>query len=81
MSESENLNKELLRKIKKWIMLNKLRINSRNINDLNKQLKAFERQSMELRQSEFKIESKLERLSSNKESYTTRLFEDYDLVM
>ena len=34
---------------------------------------------MELRQSEFKIESKLERLSSNKESYTTRLFEDYDL--
>ena len=50
-----------------------------NINDLNKQLKAFERQSMELRQSEFKIESKMERLSANKESYTTRLFEDYDL--
>ncbi len=34
---------------------------------------------MELRQSEFKIESKMERLSANKESYTTRLFEDYDL--
>ena len=49
------------------------------ISDLNKKLKAFERESMELRQSEFKIESKMERLSVNKESYTTRLFEDYDL--
>ena len=80
MSESENLNKELSKKNKEMDNAQQAKNKFKeNINDLNKQLKAFERQSMELRQSEFKIESKLERLSSNKESYTTRLFEDYDL--
>ena len=80
MSESENLNKELSKKNKEMDNAQQAKNKFKeNINDLNKQLKAFERQSMELRQSEFKIESKLERLSSNKESYTTRLFDDYDL--
>nr|WP_295675903.1 chromosome segregation protein SMC [uncultured Intestinibacter sp.] len=78
--ESENLNKELLKKNKEMDNAQQAKNKFKeNINDLNKKLKAFERESMELRQSEFKIESKMERLSANKESYTTRLFEDYDL--
>ncbi|MBU5334990.1 chromosome segregation protein SMC [Intestinibacter bartlettii] len=78
--ESENLNTELSKKNKEMDNAQQAKNKFKeNINDLNKQLKAFERQSMELRQSEFKIETKIERLSANKESYTTRLFEDYDL--
>ncbi len=78
--ESENLNTELNKKNKEMDNAQQAKNKFKeNVNDLNKQLKVFERQSMELRQSEFKIEAKLERLSSNKESYSTRLFEDYDL--
>lgn len=81
ISEGENLNKELSKKYKEMDNAQQAKNKFKeNINDLNKQLKFFERQSMELRQSEFKIESKLERLLSNKESCTTRLFEDYDLT-
>ena len=59
MSESENLNKELSKKNKDMDNAQQAKNKFKeNINDLNKQLKAFERQSTELRQSEFKIESK-----------------------
>ena len=79
--ESDNLNKQLSEKHKELDGKNQTKAKLKEtIADLNKKLKSFERQNMELRQSEFKIDSKIERLSANKENYTNRLFEDYDLT-
>lgn len=79
--ESDNLNKQLNEKNKELDNVQQSKNKQKeNLVDLNKKLKAFERQNIELRQSQFKIDSKLERLSSNKENYTSRLFEDYELT-
>ncbi len=79
--ESENLNSQLSEKYKELNRYkdtkNKLK---ETVDDLNKKLKVFDRQNIELKQSEFKIDSKIERLSVNKENYTNKLFEDYDLT-
>ena len=79
--ESDNLNGQLIEKNKELDSRNQAKIKLKEtISDLNKKLKSFERENLELKQSEFKIDSKIERLSANKENYTNRLFEDYDLT-
>ncbi|GAA3651099.1 chromosome segregation protein SMC [Asaccharospora irregularis] len=50
------------------------------LEDFNKNLKSIDRQYMELKESLFKVEGKLERLRSNQETYINKLFEKYQMT-
>lgn len=50
------------------------------LDDNNLRLKNIDKQFMELKESIFKVESKIEKLESNKESNNFKLFEDYNLT-
>lgn len=51
-----------------------------NLDDNNLKLKNIDKQFMELREAIFKVESRIEKLESNKESNNFKLFEDYNLT-
>lgn len=51
-----------------------------NLDDNNLRLKNINKQFMELKEAIFKVESKIEKLESNKESNNFKLFEDYNLT-
>lgn len=51
-----------------------------NLDDNNIKLKNIDKQFMELKEAIFKVESKIEKLESNKESNNFKLFEDYNLT-
>ncbi|WP_343343408.1 chromosome segregation protein SMC [Terrisporobacter petrolearius] len=51
-----------------------------NLDDNNIKLKNIDKQFMELKEAIFKIESKIDKLESNKESNNFKLFEDYNLT-
>ncbi|WP_434796901.1 chromosome segregation protein SMC [Terrisporobacter vanillatitrophus] len=50
------------------------------LDDNNIKLKNIDKQFMELKEGIFKVESKIEKLESNKESNNFKLFEDYNLT-
>lgn len=50
------------------------------LDENNLRLKNIDKQFMELKESIFKVESKIEKLESNKESNNFKLFEDYNLT-
>lgn len=50
------------------------------LDDNNLRLKNIDKQFMELKESIFKVESKIDKLESNKESNNFKLFEDYNLT-
>ena len=50
------------------------------LDDNNLKLKNIDKQFMELKESIFKIESKIEKLESNKETNNFKLYEDYNLT-
>ena len=50
------------------------------LDDNNLKLKNIDKQFMELREAIFKVESRIEKLESNKESNNFKLFEDYNLT-
>ncbi|MGL4913669.1 MAG: chromosome segregation protein SMC [Romboutsia sp.] len=49
--------------------------------DLSKNLKAIDRQYMDLKESLFKVQSRLERLKSTSETYVNKLFEKYEITI
>lgn len=51
-----------------------------NLDDNNIKLKNIDKQFMELKEAIFKVESKIEKLESNKETNNFKLFEDYNLT-
>lgn len=51
-----------------------------NLDENNLRLKNIDKQFMELKEAVFKVESKIEKLASNKESNNFKLFEDYNLT-
>lgn len=51
-----------------------------NLDDNNLKLKNIDKRFIELREAIFKVESRIEKLESNKESNTFKLFEDYNLT-
>ncbi|WP_419726855.1 chromosome segregation protein SMC [Terrisporobacter petrolearius] len=51
-----------------------------NLDDNNIKLKNIDKQFMELKEAIFKVESKIDKLESNKESNNFKLFEDYNLT-
>lgn len=51
-----------------------------NLDDNNIKLKNIDKQFMELKEAIFKVESKIEKLESNKESNNFKLFEDYNIT-
>lgn len=51
-----------------------------NLDDNNLKLKNIDKQFIELREAIFKVESRIEKLESNKESNNFKLFEDYNLT-
>ncbi|WP_455538178.1 chromosome segregation protein SMC [Terrisporobacter sp.] len=50
------------------------------LDENNLKLKAIDKQFMEIKEAIFKVESKIEKLESNKESNNFKLFEDYNLT-
>lgn len=50
------------------------------LDDNNLKLKNIDKQFMELKEAIFKVESRIEKLESNKETNTFKLFEDYNLT-
>ena len=50
------------------------------LDDNNLRLKNIDKQFMEIKEAIFKVESKIEKLESNKESNNFKLFEDYNLT-
>lgn len=50
------------------------------LDDNNLKLKKIDKQFMDLKEAIFKVESKIEKLESNKEIYNLKLFEDYNLT-
>ena len=51
------------------------------LEDLNKESKNIDRQYIDLKESLFKVESKIERLKSNKEDHINSLFEKYEITL
>ena len=80
-NEKENLSKQLAdnnrslenKKVSKESLKNRLE-------DLNKDLKTANRQYMDLKESLFKVQGRLDRVKANKESYTAKLFEKYEMT-
>ena len=50
------------------------------LEEFNKELKASDRKFIDLKESLFKIQGRLERLKSTKESYISKLYENYELT-
>ena len=51
------------------------------LEDLNKESKNIDRQYIDLKESLFKVESKIERLKSNREDHINSLFEKYEITL
>ncbi|MGL4911718.1 MAG: chromosome segregation protein SMC, partial [Romboutsia sp.] len=51
------------------------------LDTLNKEVKSSDRKFMELKEGVFKVQSRLERLKSTRDSYMTKLFEQYELTL
>ena len=51
------------------------------LEDLNKESKNIDRQYIDLKESLFKVESKIERLESNREDHINSLFEKYEITL
>ena len=51
------------------------------LEDLNKESKNIDRQYIDLKESLFKVESKIERLNSNREDHINSLFEKYEITL
>ena len=51
------------------------------LEDLNKELKSIDRQYIDLKESLFKVESKMDRLKSNKEEHINNLYEKYEITL
>ena len=51
------------------------------LEELNKEFKSIDRQYIELKESLFKVQGKLERLKSSQEAYCNKLFEKYELTI
>lgn len=51
------------------------------IADLNRDLKATDRQYLDLKESLFKVQGKLERFKSTQETYTNKLLEKYEMTL
>ncbi len=51
------------------------------IDEMNKAKKILDRKYMDIKESLFKVENKLERLKSTKEEYTNKLFEKYEMTI
>ncbi|HSQ88676.1 chromosome segregation protein SMC [Romboutsia sp.] len=52
-----------------------------NIEDLNRDLKTTDRQYLDLKESLFKVQGKLERFKSTQETYINKLFEKYEMTV
>ena len=51
------------------------------LEELNKEFKSIDRQYIDLKESLFKVQGKLERLKSSQEAYCNKLFEKYELTI
>ncbi|WP_373598305.1 chromosome segregation protein SMC [Paraclostridium bifermentans] len=81
-SEKENLENQLIDENKK-LNLQKEQKESikKNREELASSLKNTDRKYMQLKESIFKIEGKLERIKSSQETYETRLMEEYEVSL
>ena len=81
-TEKVSLNKQLVDNVRS-LETKKLSKESlkANLDELNKELKNIDRQYIDLKESLFKVENKLERLSSNKKDYISNLFEKYEMTL
>lgn len=78
--EKENLNKQVSDSIRNLENKKAVKINlKQNIDELNEESKLINRRYMELKESLFKVESKIERIKSTNESYTNKLYEEYEM--
>ncbi|MGL5347448.1 MAG: chromosome segregation protein SMC [Peptostreptococcaceae bacterium] len=81
-TEKVNLNKQLIDNIKnlenKKIAKDGLK---GTLEDLNKEFKSIDRQYLDLKESLFKVQGRLERVKSSQETYTTKLFEEYEMTV
>lgn len=81
-TEKVSLNKQLFdnnrglenKKLSKEGLKNKLE-------ELNKELKSSDRRYIELKESLFKVQGRLERLKSSQETYINKLFEKYEMTV
>lgn len=79
--EKENLKTQLVDNNKNLDNKKSARENlKQKLDENNTKLKDIDRQFMELKESIFKVESKVERLESNKENNNFKLYEDYNLT-
>ncbi|RDY28771.1 chromosome segregation protein SMC [Romboutsia weinsteinii] len=51
------------------------------LEEFNKDLKTIDRQYMDLKESLFKVESRLERVKASQEAYINKLFEKYEMTL
>lgn len=81
-SEKENLENQIIDENKK-LSLQKEQKDSikKNRDAINTESKNIDRQYIEVKESLFKIENKIERLRSSKENYIAKLIEEYELSL
>lgn len=81
-SEKENLENQIIDENKK-LSLQKEQKDSikKNRDSINTESKNIDRQYIEVKESLFKIENKIERLRSSKENYIAKLIEEYELSL
>lgn len=81
-SEKENLENQIIDENKK-LSLKKEQKDSikKNRDAINTESKNIDRQYIEVKESLFKIENKIERLRSSKENYIAKLIEEYELSL
>lgn len=81
-TEKTSLNKQL---VDNTIILENKKISKdslkENLENINKELKNIDRQYIDLKESLFKVESKIERVKSNKEDYINALYEKYEMTL
>lgn len=81
-TEKESLNKQLIDNIK--ILENKKLSKEglkNKLDELNNEFKGTNRKYIELKESLFKVQSRLERVKSINESYINQLFENYEMTL
>ena len=81
-SEKENLEKQIVDENKKLDLKKEEKQSiKKNRDNLNSESKNIDRQYIEINESLFKIENKIERLKSSKENYINKLIEEYELSL
>ncbi|MGL4797023.1 MAG: chromosome segregation protein SMC, partial [Paraclostridium sp.] len=81
-SEKENLEQQLMDENKKLSIENQQKDSmKKKYEELSIELKNIDRQYMNVKESLFKVENKLERLENNQDTYISKLFEEYELTL